>query len=84
MARIPGNGARRRVTLTVIDTIPPNASVLRLSGGPFVAEAGHDTNYVCGACGRIIASVPGDVRFAGEKGPAVFVCYGCGANNLAP
>lgn len=84
MAKIPTNGGRKRITLEVVDVRPPNAAVLQISGGPFVAEAGTDTSYVCGSCDRVIAAVPGRVRFAGESGPLVFVCWGCGANNLAP
>ena len=84
MAKIPSNGKRKQITLQVVDPKPPNASVLQISGGPFVAEAGADTNYVCGSCGRVIASVPGRVRFAGESGPLVFVCWNCGSDNLAP
>jgi hypothetical protein len=78
------NGQRNRVTLTVVANRPANASVLEISGGPFIAEAGADTDYVCGSCGRITASVPGAIRFASDRGPVVFVCYGCRANNLAP
>jgi hypothetical protein len=81
----PSNGGRRSVTMKVVAKPPAGAAVFNIQGGPFVADAGTDTNYLCGNCGKVVASVPGTISFRSENGqPVVFVCYSCGAYNLAP
>jgi hypothetical protein len=77
------NGKRKRLTLEAVPEPPAGASVLNISGGPFVAQKG-DTELLCGSCGKVVAVLPGTVRLAGDKGPAVLVCYACAANNIAP
>jgi hypothetical protein len=79
------NGERKSITLKVVEAAPEGSPVFAIQGGPFVAEKGADTNYVCGKCAAIIASMPGNVKLASDTGaPVVLVCYSCGAKNLAP
>jgi hypothetical protein len=44
----------------------------------------HDVDLVCGICGKVVASVPDKIQFMSDSGPAIFVCYACGAYNEAP
>ena len=76
--------SNKRIVLTAVDPKPKGATVMQLSGGPFVAGNDPDTEYVCDRCGAIVLRIPSGIHFAGDKGPVVFVCYGCGTANLAP
>jgi hypothetical protein len=44
----------------------------------------HEVDFVCGICGKVVASVPDKIQFMSDSGPVIFVCYGCGAYNEAP
>ncbi len=78
------NGKRKRIILEVVEKPPTGSSVLNFTGGPFVAQKGGDTDLICGSCGKVVAILPGTVRLAGDKGPAILVCHACRAHNLAP
>jgi hypothetical protein len=41
----------------------------------------HEVDFVCGICGQVVASVPDKIQFMSGSGPALFVCYACGAYN---
>ncbi len=78
------NGHRKRVVLRPLSEPLGGRAVLNVAGGPYVHPGVHDVNFVCGICGKVVASIPDTIRFASDTGPAIFVCYACGAHNEAP
>jgi predicted RNA-binding Zn-ribbon protein involved in translation (DUF1610 family) len=80
----PRNGHRKRITLQSVSKPPEGRAVLDIQGGPYVHAGVRDVDFVCGKCGKVVAPVPDKIRFASDSGPAIFVCYACGAYNEAP
>ena len=79
-----GNGHRRRVALRPLSKPPDGSGVFNITGGPYVHPDVHQVDFVCGICSKVIASVPEKIQFLCDTGPAIFVCYACGAYNEAP
>jgi hypothetical protein len=79
-----GNGHRKRIALHPLSKPLEGRAVLNIQGGPYVHPDVHDVDLVCGMCGKVVASVPDQIRFMSDSGPAIFVCYACGAYNEAP
>lgn len=76
---------RKRVIMEIVPTMPLNATIIRVTGGPFVIEGlQNDAELVCGRCDRRLAFAPSVGHWRGAAGPTIFVCETCGANNLAP
>lgn len=73
----PGNGHRKRIALTPVSKPPEGRAVLNIQGGPYLHPGVHDVDFV-------VASAPDKIRFMSDSGPAIFVCYACGAYNEAP
>lgn len=80
----PENGHRKRMALQPLSKPPEGRAVLNIQGGPYVHPGVHDVDFVCGICSKVVASVPDKTRFMSDGGPAIFVCYACGAYNEAP
>ena len=79
-----GNGHRKRIALLPVSKTPEGRAVLNIQAGPSIHAGVHGVDFVCGICGRVVASVPDKIRFASDSGPAIFVYYACGAYNDAP
>lgn len=80
----PGNGHLKRIALQPLSKPPEGRAVLNIQGAPYAHRGVHDADFVCGVCSKVVASVPDNVRFMSDRGPAIFVCYACGAYNEAP
>jgi hypothetical protein len=80
----PQNGRRKRIALHPVLRPPEGRAFLEIQGGPYVHPGVHDADFVCGICRKVVASVPDNIRFMSDSGPAIFVCYSCGAYNEAP
>ena len=39
----------------------------------------RDVGFVCGICNKVVVSVPDQIQLMSDSGPAIFVCYACGA-----
>jgi predicted dehydrogenase len=79
-----GNGHSKRIALQPLSNPPEGRAVLNFQGGPYVHAGVHEVDFVCGICGKVVASVPDKIQFMSDSGPAIFVCYACGAYNEAP
>ena len=69
MAR--GNGHRKRIALQPLSKPPEGRAVLNFQGGPYVHAGVHEVDFVCGICGKVVASVPDKIQFMSDNGPAI-------------
>ena len=70
---------RKRIVMKVVENPPTDAVIL----DPIMpAKDAVETDLVCGRCGKILWSLPGNATFL-RSGPLVWRCV-CGAYNLSP